>query len=137
MPGYALPMTHPYGITLNRAWTEWAADYGVSPAVAAAVFLMSEARPIDEVMAKLAPGEFEQVADIVSRWPDQFPPGTPAALKAGDRHRRPTRQLLASRRVRRPDRAVSQRSAKSAAALAICSASLLIRRGYGGLPQKA
>ena len=82
MPGYALPMTHPYGITLNRAWTEWAAEYGVSPAVAAAVFLMSKARPIDEVMARLAPGEFEQVADIVSRWPGQFPPGTLAALES-------------------------------------------------------
>ena len=75
-------MTNPYGITLDRAWTEWAAEYGVSPAVAAAVFLMSKARPIHEVMAKLAPGEFEQVADIVSRWPGQFPPGTLAALKS-------------------------------------------------------
>ena len=82
MPGYALPVTNPYGITLDRAWTEWAAEYGVSPAVAAAVFLMSKARPIHEVMAKLAPGEFEQVADIVSRWPGQFPPGTLAALKS-------------------------------------------------------
>ena len=33
--------------TLNRAWTEWAAEYGVSPTVAAAVFLMSKARPAD------------------------------------------------------------------------------------------
>ena len=49
-------MTNPYGITLDRAWTEWAAEYGVSPAVAAAVFLMSKARPIDEVMARLRTG---------------------------------------------------------------------------------
>ena len=48
MPGYALPMTHPYGITLNRVWTEWATNYGVSSTVAAAVFLISEARPIHE-----------------------------------------------------------------------------------------
>ena len=75
-------MTNPYGITLNRVWTEWATNYGVSPMVAAAVFLISEARPIHEVTAKLAPDEFEQVADIVSRWPDRFPPGTPAALKS-------------------------------------------------------
>jgi hypothetical protein len=75
-------MTHPYGITLNRVWTEWATNYGVSSTVAAAVFLISEARPIHEVTAKLAPDEFEQVADIVSRWPDCFPPGTPAALKS-------------------------------------------------------
>jgi len=74
--------SHPYGITLNRVWTEWATNYGVSSTVAAAVFLISEARPIHEVTAKLAPDEFEQVADIVSRWPDCFPPGTPAALKS-------------------------------------------------------
>ena len=78
-------MTNPYGITLDRAWTEWATNYGVPSTVAAAVFLMSEARPTHEVMAKLAAGEFEQVVDIVSRWPDRFPPGTPAALS-----RRPT-----------------------------------------------
>jgi hypothetical protein len=75
-------MSNPYGIELNQAWTEWAADYGVSSTVAAAVFLISTARPIDEVMAKLAPGELEQVADIVPRWPDRFPPGTLAALKS-------------------------------------------------------
>ena len=82
MPGYALPMTNPYAITLNRLWTEWATNYGVSPTVAAAVFLISEARPIHEVTANFAPDEFEQVTDIVSRWPDRFPPGTPAALKS-------------------------------------------------------
>ena len=60
-------MSNPYGITLDRAWTEWAGDYGVSPTVAAALFLMSEPRP--QVTAKLAPGEFEQVIDIVWRWP--------------------------------------------------------------------
>ena len=59
-----------------------ATNYGVSPTVAAAVFLISEARPIHEVTANFAPDEFEQVADIVSRWPDRFPPGTPAALKS-------------------------------------------------------
>ena len=45
-------------------------------------------------MAKLAPGEFEQVADIVSRWPGQFPLERSPPSKAGDRHRRPTRPLL-------------------------------------------
>ena len=75
-------MTHPNGITLNRVWTEWATNYGVSSTVAAAVFLISEARPIHELTAKLAPDEFEQVAEIVSRWPDCFPAGTPAALKS-------------------------------------------------------
>ena len=49
-------MTNPYGITLNRVWTEWATNYGVSSTVAAAVFLISEARPIHEVTAKLRTG---------------------------------------------------------------------------------
>ena len=75
-------MTHPYGITLDRAWTEWATNYGVSPTVAAAVFLISEARTIHEVIAKLAPGEVERVVDIVRRSPDHFPTGTLAALKS-------------------------------------------------------
>ena len=52
-PGYAPPMTNPYGITLDRAWTEWAAEYGVSPTVAAALFLISVHRPAHEVAAKL------------------------------------------------------------------------------------
>jgi hypothetical protein len=97
-------MTNPYGITLDRAWTEWAADYGVSTTVAAAVFLMSEARPIHEVTAKLAPSEFEQVADIVSRWSDRFPPGTPAALKSRGpipARRPPTDKVPADRVSRR------------------------------------
>jgi len=75
-------------------------NYGVSSTVAAAVFLMSEARPTHEVMAKLAAGEFEQVvtsvkeiagkltpvelADVtrlVGRCPSCYPPGTLDALK--------------------------------------------------------
>ena len=74
-------MTNPYGITLNRAWTEWATNYGVSPTVAAALFLISKSRPLPGIVAKLTAGEFDQVIEIVGRWPDQFPPGTPAALK--------------------------------------------------------
>ena len=81
-------MTHPYGITLNRVWTEWATNYGVSSTVAAAVFLICEARPVHEVAAKLTPGEFERVVDIVRRSPDHFPPGTLAALKSRSRCRR-------------------------------------------------
>ena len=38
-------------------------------------------RPIHEVTANFAPDEFEQVADIVSRWPDRFPPGTPLIVE--------------------------------------------------------
>ena len=80
-PEYALPMTNPYGITLDRAWTEWAAEYGVSPTVAAALFLMSVHRPAHEVAAKLTACEFKQVIDIVRRWPNNFASGTLAALE--------------------------------------------------------
>ena len=81
MPGYALPMTNPYGITLDRVWTEWAAEYGVSPTVAAALFLISVHRPAHEVAAKLTACEFKQVTDIVRRWPNNFASGTLAALE--------------------------------------------------------
>ena len=74
-------MSNPYGITLDREWSEWAAKFGASPTVAAALFLISEHHPSHEVMAKLARGEVEQVAAIVQRWPDCFPPGSLDALK--------------------------------------------------------
>ena len=74
-------MTNPYGITLDRAWTEWAAEYGVSPTVAAALFLISVHRPAHEVAAKLTACEFKQVIDIVRRWPNNFAAGTLAALE--------------------------------------------------------
>ena len=35
-------MTNPYGITLDSAWTEWAAKEEVSETVAAAVLLICE-----------------------------------------------------------------------------------------------
>ena len=75
-------MTNPYGITLDRAWTEWAAEYGVSPTVAAALFLISVHRPAHEVAAKLTACEFKQVIDIVRRWPNNFASGTLAALES-------------------------------------------------------
>ena len=50
--------------------------------VAAAVLLMCETRPVHEVVAKLTPGEFERVVDVVHRSPDHFPSGTLAALKS-------------------------------------------------------
>ena len=75
-------MTNPYGITLDRAWTEWAAEYGVSPTVAAALFLISVHRPAHEVAAKLTACEFKQVIDIVRRWPNNFAAGTLAALES-------------------------------------------------------
>ena len=69
---YVPAMSSPYGITLDREWSEWAAKSGVSSTVAAALFLISERHPPHEVMAKLTLGEVEQVAKIVRRWPDCF-----------------------------------------------------------------
>jgi len=53
---------NPYGITLDREWTEWAANIGVSPTVAAALLLICQARPLDEIVARLTPRELEQVS---------------------------------------------------------------------------
>jgi hypothetical protein len=75
-------MSNRYGITLDRAWTEWAAKERVSETVAAAVLLICETRPLHEVVGKLTTGEFERVVDIVRRSPDHFPRDTLAALKS-------------------------------------------------------
>jgi len=61
-------MTNPYGITLDREWSEWAANIGVSPTVAAALLLICQARPPDEIVARLTPRELE--LEIVGRCPD-------------------------------------------------------------------
>jgi len=73
-------MSFPYGIMLDREWSEWAANIGVSPTVAAALLLICQARPLDEIVARLTPRELE--LEIVGRCPDHFPPGTLDALKA-------------------------------------------------------
>jgi hypothetical protein len=73
--------TNPYGITLDRAWSEWAAKRGVSETVAAALYVLSENRKAEDVVGKLSPSELEQVIDIIGHQPDRFPPGTLAALK--------------------------------------------------------
>jgi len=75
-------MSNPYGVPLDRAWTDWATQYGVSPTVAAALLLISKHRPVQEIVAKLTADECEKVAEVVSRWPDRFPPGTLAALNS-------------------------------------------------------
>ena len=77
-------MSNLYGITLDPAWTEWAAKQEVSETVAAAVLLIFQNRPVHEVVAKLTPEEFERVVDIVRRSQDRFPSGTLAALKNRD-----------------------------------------------------
>ena len=77
-----LVMSNTYGITLNSEWIERAATEKVSETVAAAVLLICESRPVHEVVAKLTPGEFERVVDVVHRSPDHFPSGTLAALES-------------------------------------------------------
>jgi hypothetical protein len=73
-------MANPYGITLNRAWTEWAAEQGMSEAVAAALYLIFMNMKTEEVVAKLKPSEVELVVDTVQHWPDRFPRRAFAAL---------------------------------------------------------
>jgi hypothetical protein len=74
-------MGNPFGITLDRAWTEWAAKHGVSAKVAAALILLSQARPLDDIVAKLTPHELEQVIKLVGRCPSYYPPRALDALK--------------------------------------------------------
>jgi hypothetical protein len=65
-------MSNRYGITLDSAWTEWAAKEKISETVAAAVLLILRNPPSHEVVAKLTPGEFERVVDITElrlQWP--------------------------------------------------------------------
>ena len=75
-------MSSPYGITLDREWAEWAAKARVSPTVAAALLLISRSRPLPEIVARLTPGELEQIVGVIGRWPDCFPHGTLAALRS-------------------------------------------------------
>ena len=74
-------MSNPYGIALNRAWTEWATECAVSETTAAALYLLSENRKADEVVGKLTQGELEQVIEVVGHQFNCFPRGTLAALE--------------------------------------------------------
>ena len=75
-------MGNPFGITLDRAWTEWAAKHGVSAKVAAALILISQARPLDDIVAKLTTHELEQVIKLVGRCPSYYPPRALDVLKS-------------------------------------------------------
>jgi hypothetical protein len=79
-------MGNPYGIALNRAWTAWATECALSETTAAALYLLSENRKADEVVAKLKPAEVKLVVGVVQRWPESFPP---RALPAIDHGRSP------------------------------------------------
>ncbi len=73
-------MTNRFGVVLHSESVRWAAAEGVSETVIAAVLLLHE-RTVDEIVAKLAPGELEQVIKLVRRSPSCYPPGTLDALK--------------------------------------------------------
>ena len=66
---------NPYGITLDRVWTDWAAQHGVSETIAAALCLISRNRKVGEIVVKLTPSETERVIAFVQTWPDHFPRG--------------------------------------------------------------
>jgi hypothetical protein len=53
-------MTNAFGVVLDSASVRWAAAEGVAETVIAAVLLLDE-RSIDEIVAKLRPGELEHV----------------------------------------------------------------------------
>ena len=57
---------------------------GQGPRVAygAALVLISRSRPLPEIVARLTPGELEQIVGVIGRWPDCFPHGTLAALRS-------------------------------------------------------
>jgi hypothetical protein len=73
-------MTNAFGIVLDNASVRWAAAEGVPETVIAAVLLLDE-RSVDEIVAKLRPGELDQVIKLVSRSPRCYPPGALDALK--------------------------------------------------------
>jgi hypothetical protein len=73
-------MTNAFGVVLDSASLRWAAAEGVPETVIAAVLLL-EHGSIDEIVAKLGPGELEQVIKLVGRSPRCHPPGTLDALK--------------------------------------------------------
>ena len=96
-------MSNRYGITLDSEWIKWAATEKVSETVAAAVLLICETRLVHEVVAKLTPGEFERVVDIVHRSQDHFPTGTLAALKSRGpipAHRQQSASVSTDREIR-------------------------------------
>jgi hypothetical protein len=80
-------MTDAFRIVLDSASVRRAAAEGVSETVIAAIYLLHE-RSVADIVAKLRPGELEQVIKLVERCPSCYPPGTLEALKAGDKRRR-------------------------------------------------
>ena len=124
-------MSNPYGITLDFEWIEWATKEKASETVAAAVLLICETRPIHEVVAKLTPGEFERVVDIVHRSPDHFPTETLAALKSRSpipAHRQQSASVSTDRETRQRPVSKSPDMASERQAHVLRAAHLLIGR---------
>jgi hypothetical protein len=71
--GICCGMTNAFRIVLDSASVRRAAVEDVSETVIAAIYLLHE-RSVDEIVAKLRPGELEQVIKLVGRCPSCYPP---------------------------------------------------------------
>jgi hypothetical protein len=78
-------MTNPFGVVLHTESVRWAAAEGVSENDITAVLLLHE-KSVDEIVAKLRPGEPEQSSKVVGRRPSCYPLGTLNAVKAASMH---------------------------------------------------
>jgi hypothetical protein len=74
-------MTNAIGVLLDSSAVRRAAVEDVSETVIAAINLLHE-RSVVDIVAKLRPGELEQVINLVGRCPSCYPPGTLDTLKA-------------------------------------------------------
>ena len=77
--GICCGMTNAFRIVLDSASVRRAAAEDVSETVIAAIYLLHE-RSVADIVAKLRPGELEQVIRLVGRCPSCYPPGTLDAL---------------------------------------------------------
>jgi hypothetical protein len=73
-------MTNAFGVVLDNASVRSAVVEGVPETVIAAIYLLHE-RSVDEIVARLRPGELEQAIKLVGRCPSCNPSGTLDALK--------------------------------------------------------
>jgi hypothetical protein len=74
-------MTNAFGVVLDNASVRRAVVEGVPETVIAAIYLLHERRSVAEIVAKLTPGELEQVIKLVARCPSCYPPRMLDALK--------------------------------------------------------
>jgi hypothetical protein len=110
LAGYDYGMASRYGITLDETSIRWAAAEGVSETIIAAVLLLHE-KSVDEVAAKLRPGELAHVVRFVSRCPTCYPPGTLAALRSLTPTPQPSRTSVSTDQL--PSRLAARSSAEN------------------------